>query len=601
MGTARAKTAPFLVSRHDTVTGALLMHNPWNQAFPGRVGFVDLDGRQSRWTTDRREFLGRGSLAAPEALTAMRPLSASSWAGHDPCTVQQCELTLAPGETVEIVARSAFYQASGAFGFRDQLQDGMALTFAMPALARQHLLRAAGRQFVEGDVQHWWLPHSGQGVRTRISDDRVWLAFATATYIQAADGTAVLDERVAFLDGPPLAPEAHDDFAQPWIADETASLFEHCARALNQTLERFGEHGLPLIGTGDWNDGFNRIGDAGRGESVWLGWLPLRTLRLFAPLAEARDAPEDRALAQRWRERAETLRLALENEAWDGEWYRRATFDDGRWLGTHDNDACRIDAIAQSWAVLSEGADPERANQAMASVSRHLIHPEQRLALLFTPAFDRTAMEPGYIKGYPAGLRENGGQYTHAAMWSILAFVKLGQAEQAYRLFSLLNPINHALTPEDVARYRVEPYVIAADVYSEPPHVGRGGWTWYTGSAGWMHQAGVAGILGIRREGRRLIVSPCIPDTWPGFSATVDLEGSACVIRVERPSEDRPAGATLDGEPLPDSAFEAWLTLDGKPHLLILRLAERGPDPAWPGAVPRTSPTPTASADGGGS
>ncbi|WP_246837760.1 glucoamylase family protein [Salinicola sp. MH3R3-1] len=644
MGTSRARTAPFLVSEHDTATGALLMRNPWNQAFPGRVGFVDLDGHQSGWTADRREFLGEGSLADPEALTEQRPLAASVGAGYDPCTVQQCTLTLARGESVEVVAfmgqadsdeaarelieryrhsdldakldeveaywqalhgtlqvstpdpamdlmlngwlmyqtlacrvvaRSAFYQASGAYGFRDQLQDGMALTFAMPALARHHLLRAAGRQFVEGDVQHWWLPHSGQGVRTRISDDRVWLAFAAATYIRATDDTAVLDERVGFLEGAPLAPEAHDDFAQPLVADEAASLFEHCARALDQALEQFGEHGLPLIGTGDWNDGFNRVGEAGRGESVWLGWLLLRTLALFAPLAEARVAPEDRALAARWRERAETLRLALENEAWDGEWYRRATFDDGQWLGTHDNDACRIDAIAQSWAVLSEGADPDRAAQAMASVERHLILPEKRLALLFTPAFDKTALEPGYIKGYPPGLRENGGQYTHAAMWSILAFAKLGQADKAYALFSLLNPINHALTPEAVQRYRVEPYVIAADVYSEAPHVGRGGWTWYTGSAGWMYQAGVGGILGIRREGLQLIVAPCIPDSWPGFSATVNLEGSACLIRVERASEGQPAGATLDDEPLEDSATEARLTLDGQPHVLVIHLAQR--------------------------
>ncbi len=647
MGTSRAKTAPYLVSQHDAATGALLMRNPWNQAFPGRVGFVDLDGRQSNWTADRREFLGRGSLAAPEALTDMRPLTASQGAGYDPCTVQQCTLTLAPGESIEvvsfmgqanneegarelieryrrtdldaklseveaywqtlhgtlqvntpdpamdlmlngwllyqtlacrIVARSAFYQASGAYGFRDQLQDGMALTFAMPALARHHLLRAAGRQFVEGDVQHWWLPHSGQGVRTRISDDRVWLVFATATYIKATDDIDVLNERVGFLEGPPLAPESHDDFAQPMMADETASLFEHCARALDQALENVGEHGLPLIGTGDWNDGFNRIGEAGRGESVWLGWLLLRTLMLFAPLAEARQVPEERANAERWLARAETLRLALENEAWDGEWYRRATFDDGQWLGTRDNDACRIDAIAQSWAVLSEGAAPERAAQAMASVERYLIHPEEKLSLLFTPAFDHTTLEPGYIKGYPPGLRENGGQYTHAAMWSILAFTKLGQADKAYALFSLLNPINHALTPEAVARYRVEPYVIAADVYSEPPHVGRGGWTWYTGSAGWMYQAGVGGILGIRREGRQLIVSPCIPDAWPGFSATVNLEGSACLIRVERASDDQPVGATLDGERL--EASEARLTLDGQPHVLIIHLAESVTDQA---------------------
>ena len=664
MGTSRARTAPFLVSQHDAATGALLMRNPWNQAFPGRVGFADLDGRQSGWTADRREFLGRGSLAAPEALTERRPLAASDGAGHDPCTVQQCELTLAPGEAVEIVAflgqasddaaarelieryrrsdldaklseveaywqtlhgtlqvntpdpamnlmlngwltyqtlacrvvaRSAFYQASGAYGFRDQLQDGMALTFAMPALARHHLLRAAGRQFVEGDVQHWWLPHSGQGVRTHISDDRVWLAFATATYIKTTDDPEVLEEQVGFLEGAPLDPEAHDDFAQPLVADETASLFEHCARALDQALEQFGEHGLPLIGTGDWNDGFNRIGETGRGESVWLGWLLLRTLALFAPLAEARDAPEARARAERWRERAEALRLALESEAWDGEWYRRATFDDGQWLGTRDNDACRIDAIAQSWAVLSEGADPERAAQAMASVERHLIRPQERLALLFTPAFDQTALEPGYIKGYPPGLRENGGQYTHAAMWSILAFVKLGQADRAYRLFSLLNPINHALTPDAVERYRVEPYVIAADVYSEPPHVGRGGWTWYTGSAGWMYQAGVSGILGIRREGHQLIVSPCIPDAWPSFSATVNLEGSACMIRVERASDDQPAGANLDGEPLPNSTTEARLTLDGQPHVLTMHLAMRGNEGSSPEPPNVSSPrTPLA-------
>ncbi|WP_445620504.1 GH36-type glycosyl hydrolase domain-containing protein [Kushneria sp. Sum13] len=638
MGSSRARNAPYLTTEHDPETGALLLTNPWNMAFPDRVGFVDLDARQSSWTADRREFLGAGTLAEPEALSRRQPLSGRVGAGVDPCTVLQCTLTLAPHESVtlaallgqagdvetaralitryrhadlvaelasveaywhtfhntlqvktpdramdvmlngwltyqtlacRIVARSAFYQASGAYGFRDQLQDGMALTFARPELARHHLLRAAGRQFVEGDVQHWWLPHSGQGVRTRIADDRVWLAFATASYVQSAGDPAVLDEPVGFLEAPPLAAGAHDDFSQPTPAHETAPLFEHCVRALEQTLAQFGEHGLPLIGTGDWNDGFNRVGEGGRGESVWLGWMLLRTLALFDPIITPRD-PER---AARWRNRHEALREALETHAWDGAWYRRATFDNGEWMGTRDSLECRIDAIAQSWAVLSGGADPARAEQAMASVSEHLIREDDGLALLFTPPFDKSPQEPGYIKGYPPGLRENGGQYTHAATWSILAFARLGQAERAHKLFSMLNPINHALNREAVERYRVEPYVVAADVYSEPPYTGRGGWTWYTGSSGWLYQAGVQGILGIRREGRELIVNPCIPDDWPGYSATVELEGSRVEIRVERVGAGETAGVTLDGERV-EGAEEARVALDGRGHEVVVWLKE---------------------------
>ncbi|WP_160288072.1 GH36-type glycosyl hydrolase domain-containing protein [Pseudomonas knackmussii] len=420
-----------------------------------------------------------------------------------------------------LCARSAFYQASGAYGFRDQLQDCLALSFACPAETRRHLLRVAGRQFVEGDVQHWWLPQTGQGVRTRISDDRVWLAYACASYIESSADVGVLDEIVAFIEGPQLHPGESDAFFQPLPAEASASLFEHCARGLDQSLELSGVHGLPLIGSGDWNDGMNRVGAGGQGESVWLGWLLLHTLERFAPLADGRDDTR----AAHWRARAEALRQALERSAWDGEWYRRATFDDGTWLGSAASEECRIDAIAQSWAVLSGGAEPVRAAIAMDSLEHWLIRREEGLALLFTPPFEHTPLDPGYIKGYPPGMRENGGQYSHAAMWSILALTRLGEGDKAAALFALLNPINHARTPDEVQRYKVEPYVIAADVYSVAPHVGRGGWTWYTGSAGWMYRAGVEGILGLHREGPFLVVDPCIPRDWPGFEASVRLDG----------------------------------------------------------------------------
>ena len=469
-----------------------------------------------------------------------------------------------------IWARSAFYQASGAYGFRDQLQDGMALGLTLPQETREHLLRAAGRQFAPGDVQHWWLAHSGQGVRTRISDDRVWLAYATARYVTSSGDVGMLDDMVPFLEGPPLASGQHDAYFQPITADESASVFEHCARGLDQCLALTGGMGLPLIGTGDWNDGLNRVGEGGAGESVWLGWLLLRTIDLFAPLADTRDPVR----AGRWRAHARALRAALEREAWDGDWYRRATYDDGSWLGSRSSDECRVDAIAQSWAVLSGAAMPERARTAMQSMATELIRPDDGLALLFAPPFDHTRKDPGYIKGYPPGLRENGGQYSHAAMWSVLAFAQLGDGAAAAGLFALLNPVNHALTPAAAQRYKVEPYVVAADIYSVAPHVGRGGWTWYTGAAGWMYQAGIEGILGIRREGAHLIVAPCIPPHWPGYEASLKVDGTTYEIRVASSSHHGRGvlAAMLDGIPLPTGVVELRVPLDGGCHSLRLEL-----------------------------
>lgn len=667
LGTLRAASAPHLISDRDEASGALLVHNPWSIAFPGRVAFLDLAGRQTAWTADRREFLGPGgSPQAPAALLGAATLSGAIGAGLDPCAALQCPVTLGAGETAEVVilvgqcrsvdaaralilryrdvdlddelsqvaehwqrrlgavhvttpdramnimlngwllyqtvacrlwARSAFYQASGAFGFRDQLQDGMALSFAAPEMTREHLLRAASRQFIAGDVQHWWLPHSGQGVRTRISDDRVWLAFATATYVASSGDAAVLDEPVAFLEGPTLDDDKVDAFFQPMIADESASLFEHCARGLDQCLTLTGEHGLPLIGGGDWNDGMNRVGAGGRGESVWLGWLLLRTLSLFVALAETRTDARDRGQdsvhdadqghtpdserggvapgrTARWRAHATMLGTALERHAWDGQWYRRATFDDGRWLGAKASEECRIDAIAQSWAVLSGAADSARAARAMASLDEHLIRGDDGLALLFWPPFDRTSHDPGYIRGYPPGLRENGGQYSHAAMWSILAFARLGQGDKAAALFALLNPINHARTAEAAERYKVEPYVVAADVYSVAPHIGRGGWTWYTGAAGWMYRAGIEGILGLCREGPWLVVAPCLPAAWPGYSATLEVAGTGYAIVVDNAAR-RGQGITqarLDEVALDCDGGSVRVPLDGEPHRLMLVL-----------------------------
>jgi cyclic beta-1,2-glucan synthetase len=629
LGPAREATRLQVCTSFDSARGVLLANNPFSLN-PEARAFLAANLPVVSVSGDRQEFFGQsGTRARPAALERTK-LSGRVGVGLDPCGALQLSLDLEPGQSRELClvlghaaseaqalelatrftdeanvqsayealgptwdevlsitartpddafdvmvnrwllyqavgarlwARSGFYQSSGAYGFRDQLQDVLALVHSRPDLAREHLLRAAARQFKEGDVQHWWHPETGDGVRTHCSDDMLFLPYAVAAYVRATGDSAVLDEQVAFLDERELSPDEDDLFNVPRQTSDKASLYEHCVRALTRGTTA-GPNGIPKMGTGDWNDGMNRVGKAGQGESIWLGWFLVRTLKDFVPIAQARG---DQARVAACQANAARVLQAVEAHGWDGAWYRRAYYDDGTPIGSHENQDCRIDAIAQSWSVIA-GGNPARARQALESSLNELVQEDERLMRLLVPPFTHLEHDPGYIRSYPDGVRENGGQYTHGVLWTVQALCLLGEGERAHHLFSLLNPISHATSPAEVKRYRVEPYVLAADVYASPEHMGRGGWTWYTGSASWMYRIGVEHILGLQRRAGVLRVAPCVPPSWTQFEVSYRYGRSELLISFDN-SGGVPTGVRrleLDGRELPDD--EIPLVDDGRRH-----------------------------------
>lgn len=633
LGTTRENMAQYIVPEFASNHFALLAHNPYNQDFGKRVAFLAATRELQGLTTNRAEFLGAlGDYARPDALERVG-LTSSVRAGYDPCAVIQILLWLMPNETKEVTfllgqgndradalrliahyqnpthvqsaweslhrfwdeqigsiriktpeasldllinrwlpyqtltcriwGRSAFYQSGGAIGFRDQLQDVLAFAYTKPEIARQHILNAARHQFEEGDVLHWWHVPTDRGIRTRITDNLLWLPYVTARYIQVTGDHSILDEQIPFLSAEPLKDGEHERYGE-FPTGKADTLYEHCRRALSKGTT-CGGHGLPLMGEGDWNDGMNKVGADGKGESVWLGWFLYSTLTSFAGVCEEEQASE-------YYQQAEKLRSALETSAWDGSWYRRAYYDDGKPLGSIENHDCQIDSISQSWSVISGAADPNRASAAMEALYQHLVRSDDGLILLLNPPFDRTMSDPGYIKGYQPGIRENGGQYTHASIWAIWAFAELGQGDRVAELFKLINPIYHSETPEKIARYRVEPYVVPADVYSASHQIGRGGWTWYTGSAGWMVRLVVEKILGLQREGNHLTINPCIPKDWREYEVRYCFGAAIYHIRLVnlQGAKDSEIKLTLDGSSLHSKTL--LLSDDGGEHTVHIEV-----------------------------
>ncbi|MFC4098409.1 GH36-type glycosyl hydrolase domain-containing protein [Paenibacillus xanthanilyticus] len=458
-----------------------------------------------------------------------------------------------------IWARTAFYQAGGAIGFRDQLQDSLALLHTMPELSRKQLLIHAAHQYEEGDVQHWWHNETERGIRTTFSDDLLWLPYCAARYIEHTDDRAVFDEQVPYITSELLKEHEHERYEATVQSDQIGTLYEHCQRAIDKVLQRIGEHGLPLMGVGDWNDGMNMVGVKGRGESVWLGWFLCEVLQRYETICGEHGDVERQT---RYKNAREQITQAIHDHAWDGEWYRRAFTDAGAWLGSIHNEECRIDSIAQSWSVISGAAPEDRRVQAMRSFDRELVDRELSVIKLLTPPFDRTEPSPGYIQGYPPGIRENGAQYTHGVIWSIIAWCVLDQGDKAFELFRMLNPITHTRTAQEVRQYVGEPYAMAADIYTAEPHLGHAGWTWYTGASGWMYQSGIEWILGLRKRGSRLFLDPCMPSEWPSFKAIYRYGSTAYHLSFTRDQQDQPVSGSLKAGP--DTYID--LVDDGEDH-----------------------------------
>jgi cellobiose phosphorylase len=515
----------------------------------------------------------RGSTAARSALEAVRQYWKSTLGAVQVETPDQSLNVLTNGwllyQTVacRLWARSGYYQSGGAFGFRDQLQDVMALIHAVPKLVREHLLRCAAHQFREGDVQHWWHPSSGRGVRTHCSDDYLWLPLAACRYVLSTGDTGVLNEPIHFIEGRPVSSEEDSYYDLPARSDERASLYQHCVRAILRGLT-FGEHGLPLIGSGDWNDGMNIVGMHGKGESIWLGFFLYEVLMRFSELARMHG---DTSFVERCRQEAAQVRRNIEQHGWDGEWYRRAYFDDGSPLGSASNAECQIDSIAQSWSVLSGAGDAGRSRMAMEAVDKRLVRRDHALIQLLDPPFDKSTLNPGYIKGYVPGVRENGGQYTHGAIWMAMAFAAMGDSRRAWELTAMINPVNHANTAQAIATYKVEPYVVAADVYAVAPHTGRGGWTWYTGSAGWMYRLIVESLLGLKLEVDKLRFAPCLPADWETFKLHYRYRETVYhIIVLQTHAADNKTRVTVDGVEQRDEAVP--LVDDRLEHAVEVRI-----------------------------